>query len=72
MQQTASFNPSPAITPNTPYDDLPELMKPREVAAYRRSTEWSVYDQVRRGILPVVRFGRMIRIPKTAVNSPVK
>jgi excisionase family DNA binding protein len=62
----------PTVTPVTLYEALPELLTVPEYAAYCRVSLWSVYDQARRGLLPVVRHGRLLRISKVAVNSPVK
>jgi hypothetical protein len=63
---------APPINADTPYSELPELLTAQELAAYRRSTVWSVYDQCRRKVLPSVRHGRLVRIPKFIVNSPTK
>lgn len=61
---------APPITADTPYSELPDLLTAQELAAYRRSTAWSVYDQIRRKILPAVRHGRLVRIHKSVVTSP--
>ena len=49
------------------FDALPELLTPEEfrtVAGLGRAT---TYDLIRRGQIPSVRFGRVIRIPKSAL-----
>lgn len=55
------------VTRTTPVDALPELLTPEEfrtVAGLGRAT---TYDLIRRGQIPSVRFGRVIRIPKSAL-----
>lgn len=55
------------VSRTTPVDDLPELLTPEEfrrVAGLGRAT---TYDLIRRGQIPSVRFGRVIRIPKSAL-----
>jgi excisionase family DNA binding protein len=46
-------------TPKPPY-------KVKEYAAVARITPNAVYEMVRRGEVPAVRFGRAIRIPREA------
>jgi excisionase family DNA binding protein len=62
---------SKAVTPGTTYDTLPELMTPEEYASYMRVSMWSTYDNIRHGLIPVVRHGRLVRIPKSVV-APAK
>jgi len=52
------------------FDELPALITIEEfIAATRVSRAWA-YDAARRGLIPgLLRFGRSIRIPKTAINS---
>ena len=55
------------ITRTTPVHALPELLTPEEfrtVAGLGRAT---TYDLIRSGQIPSVRFGRVIRIPKSAL-----
>ena len=55
------------ITRTTPVQALPELLTPEEfrtVAGLGRAT---TYDLIRSGQIPSVRFGRAIRIPKSAL-----
>jgi excisionase family DNA binding protein len=63
---------NPVVTAATPHGELPELLTVPEYAAYTRVSLWAAYDAARRGLVPVVRHGRLIRIPKTVVSSPVK
>ena len=51
------------------YDDLPEYLSPEEFWTYLGLSRNTVYDLVRREEIPHVRFGRAIRIPKTALRS---
>ena len=55
------------ISRTTPVDALPELLTPEEfrtVAGLGRAT---TYELIRSGQIPSVRFGRVIRIPKSAL-----
>jgi excisionase family DNA binding protein len=61
----------PHVTNQTPIGELPELMLPAEAAAFLRISEWSVYDLVRRKKLPSVRLGRLVRIPRAAIQAMV-
>ncbi len=57
------------ISRTTPVDELPELLTPEEfrtVAGLGRAT---TYELIRRGQIPSVRFGRQIRIPKSALMA---
>jgi excisionase family DNA binding protein len=52
----------------TPVDSLPELLTADEVAAWLGVSPWSAYDMARRGVLPVVRLGRLVRIQRTGLE----
>jgi excisionase family DNA binding protein len=54
---------------STPYAELPEFLTPEEFRAYLGLGRNTVYDLLRRGDVPHRRFGRIIRIPKSAVQS---
>ena len=60
----------PHITRVTPFDELPDLLTPDEFRAYTGIGRSTMYDLLRREDVPHVRFGRCIRIPKTAVRPP--
>jgi excisionase family DNA binding protein len=49
------------------YDDLPDLCTVQEVGAYLQTSRNATYDLIARGEIPSVRFGRMIRVPKTSL-----
>jgi excisionase family DNA binding protein len=55
------------ITCQTNFDDLPEFLTVEEIRAYLRLGRSTIYELLRRGELPHVRFGRAIRVPKTAL-----
>jgi excisionase family DNA binding protein len=55
------------MTPPKTYDDLPDLLTVAELAAWLRLGRNTAYEIVRRGEIQHVRFGRSIRIPKTAL-----
>ena len=57
------------ITRNTSYDDLPEYLTPAEVMAYLGLSRGTVYELLSSNAIAHVRFGRMIRIPKTALRQ---
>lgn len=59
------------MTPETPYEQLPEFLSPEEFARYMRLGRNTVYDLLRRGDVQHVRFGRTIRIPKAALFADV-
>ena len=44
-----------------------ELLSPDEVVARLRVGRWQVYALIRRGELPAVRVGKLLRIPAAAV-----
>jgi len=57
------------ITRHTPIEDLPSLLTPEEFRAAVGLSKNFVYDLVRKGELPVMRFGRQIRIPKSVLEG---
>jgi excisionase family DNA binding protein len=58
------------ITRHTPFEDLPELLSVDELSVYLGISRGLCYDLLRRGELPSVKFGRIIRIPKAALEPP--
>lgn len=46
------------------WSTLPDLLTAEEVAALFRVPTGMVWRQIREGVLPSVRMGRMVRIPK--------
>jgi excisionase family DNA binding protein len=59
------------MTRTVAYEDLPELLTVEEMAAYLKIGRSSAYGLVERREVPFVRYGRLIRIPKTALRAPV-
>jgi excisionase family DNA binding protein len=62
-------DPLPAITRQTPLADLPELLRAEEAAAWFGVSTWTVYEMVKRGELPTVRLGRLLRIKRDALTA---
>jgi excisionase family DNA binding protein len=57
------------VTRHTRVEDLPELLTIDEFAAWSGLGRGKAYDLVRRDELPVVRFGRLIRVPRSALAA---
>ena len=57
------------ITQATPVTDLPEFLSPEEFRIYVGIGRATCYDLLRRGEIPSVRFGRLIRIPKSVLQN---
>jgi excisionase family DNA binding protein len=55
------------MTRQTRYEDLPEFLTPEEFRAYLGLGRNTTYELIQRGEIPSRRFGRQIRIPKTAL-----
>jgi excisionase family DNA binding protein len=53
----------------TPVADLPAFLSPEEFRAYLGLSKTLVYELLRRGDIPHRRFGRCIRIPKSALSK---
>ena len=51
-----------------PYDDLPEYLTPEEFSEVIHVSRTTMYELLRRNEIPHRRFGRTIRIPKTALR----
>ena len=58
-----------AVTRSTPYADLPQYLTVDELCVVLHLGRSTVYDMIQRGDLPVRRFGRVIRIAKTALHD---
>jgi excisionase family DNA binding protein len=54
-----------ALTRDLRYDELPEMLTAVEYARCIRVSRNTMYELLRRGDVPHVRYGRLIRIPKT-------
>ena len=60
------------ITRRTKHDDLPAFLTPQELCAYMHVGKTTLYEILRRGELPHVKFGKLIRIPKSALVDPAE
>lgn len=49
-------------------DSLPELLTVAELMRVARIGRTSAYEMVRSGSVPVIRFGRAIRVPRSALQ----
>jgi len=58
---------APRNTPPPRLDDLPDLLTVEEYAHWARRGRNRAYDDVRMGLVPSVRLGRTLRIPKAAL-----
>lgn len=56
------------IDRQTPLEALPEFLSPDEFREYVGISRSTVYDLLRRAEIPHVKFGRCIRIPKSALH----
>jgi excisionase family DNA binding protein len=57
------------VTRTTAFQDLPQFMTVAETCTVLNLARSTVYDLIRRGDLPVRRFGRVLRIPKAGLRS---
>ena len=53
----------------TPVEELPEYLSPEEFRRYLDLSRSTVYDLLRRDEIPHSKFGRCIRIPKSALEK---
>ena len=60
--------PPSHVTRQTPYEDLPQFLSVEEFRTFVGIGRSTVYDLLRREAIPFVRFGRVLRIPKTALR----
>ena len=65
MMETA-----PTITRTTSLDALPQFLSPEEFRTVVGIGRATCYDLLRRGVIPCIRYGRVIRIPKSALDTP--
>ena len=56
------------ITPNTSLEDLPQFLTPKEFCAFTRIGRSTLHEAIRRGEIPVARFGRVVRIHRDVVR----
>lgn len=56
------------ITRHTRFEDLPDLLSVEEVRAYLGLGRSTMYELIRRKELDHIRFGRVIRVPRTSIE----
>jgi excisionase family DNA binding protein len=56
------------ITRQTRFEDLPDFLSVEEFRTYLGIGRSTAYDLLRRGDVSCVRFGRVIRVPRVAVE----
>jgi hypothetical protein len=61
------MKPTPRTARPPSLDELPDLLTVEEYARWARRGRNRAYDDVRLGIVPSVRLGRTVRIPKAAL-----
>jgi excisionase family DNA binding protein len=49
--------------------DKPYFLCVKEFAGIIRVSTWQVYELIKRGEIPVVRFGRVMRISSTTIDA---
>ena len=59
------------ITRQTPLNELPELLRVEEAAAYLGIGRGLVYELARQGTLPSVRLGRLLWIKRDGLEAAV-
>ena len=60
------------ITRFTSVSDLPSLLRVPEVAAWTDTSTGAIYQAIRQGQLPHVKLGRLVRVPRSAVEAWVQ
>lgn len=57
----------PARSTPPKFSDLPDLCTVEDATAFLQCGRTTTYELVKSGALPHVKFGKLIRIPKTAL-----
>jgi excisionase family DNA binding protein len=57
------------VTRLTPINELPELLRVEEAALYLGTSKGLIYELARRGELPSVRLGRLLRIRRDGLDA---
>jgi len=60
---------SATITRRTPLAELPQMLTIDEAAAWLRLGRNGAYELIRRGEIKSVRLGRLIRVPREALEA---
>lgn len=57
---------SPKVTRETRFEDLPELLTPKEAAALLKMSAWTVYQSIDKKLIPSVKVGeKRLYVPRT-------
>jgi excisionase family DNA binding protein len=59
----------PEITRETPFENLPEMLRVEEAAAWFDVSKGAIYELASTGKLASVRLGRLLRIPRSALRE---
>jgi excisionase family DNA binding protein len=59
------------ITRQTRFEDLPDFLSVEETRTYLGLGRSTIYERLRRKELAAVRFGRVIRVPRAALEKYV-
>ena len=62
----------PAGTVNLSFAELPDWLPPAEARAFLKLSRTSMYELIRSKAIPSRKFGRLIRIPKSALDPSAK
>jgi excisionase family DNA binding protein len=54
------------------YDDLPDLLTPDDARAFLQVSRNQIYHLLKTEAVPSLRFGKLIRIPKSALLETAK
>ena len=60
---------APVVSAATPYDQLPQQLTVPEYIAITRCCRATVYAHIREKKIPSIRYGKLLRIPKTALQE---
>ena len=64
-----SINMSMKVNRTTPFEKLPQMMTLAEVSQWLGISRSTTYNRANRGDWLVVRCGRLIRVPKSALRK---
>ena len=59
------------ITRQTPFEELPELLRPTEVTCFLGLGRNAIYEAIKSGEIPHQRIGGILFIPKRALAEEV-
>jgi excisionase family DNA binding protein len=54
------------------FDDLEDLVTPQEAQAFLGLSRSTMYERLRDGSIPYRKYGRLLRIPKSALDPETK